>query len=60
MLVNELKKFSIAVISITVILVNLLVGRCLQSLKETGLWHSGFSFVKSNVQVGYDLAVIKE
>lgn len=48
------------VISITVILVNLLVGRCLQSLKETGLWHSGFSFIKSSVQVGYDLAVIKE
>lgn len=55
-LVNKLKKF----FSFPVILMNLLVERCLQSLKEIGFWHSDISFVKSDVQTGYGLAVIKE
>ena len=51
-----MKKF----FSFAVILMNLLVERCPQSLKEIGFWHSDFSFVKSDVQTGYGLAVIKE
>lgn len=46
-LVDELKKKSS-----TIILVNLLADKSLQSMKETdGLQYSGFNFVKRNVQL---------